>query len=1299
MLGRYSVKRPFTVLVGVILVIVLGVVAVTRMTTDLLPDMSFQYALIITTVPGASPEQVESEVTAPIEAAMATTSNIKNVTSSSNNSYSMVTCEYEQRANMDSVVIEIQQQLEQLKGNWDDTVGTPVIMKINPDLLPILMVGVDMDGMNRLQLSDYVNEKLTPMIESVEGVASVTATGLLEESVKVTLNQDKIDALNKKIRKEINKQFADSQKEIKDAKKDVETGKESMSSGSEQLKEAVDEALAQRDELYKNEEDLNRQLEDLKGQKESLEKVQEGVAAFLASDEYKQLAELESGIKELEDGTAAVKSGIDKLKASIKADKEAGKFTTVMTAQLAALKSQYKTMKSQLSELKEQQKKANEAIAQQFSGFGEMGITVSGAGDLEKAAGEIANLLAQVNTGISTLESALVQIETGKTTLSDAIDTLNANTALAALQMADKSAELSAAAASLDSAQSSLDEAKKSAKESADLNKILTMETLGGILTAQNFDMPAGYAYEDDKHYLVHVGEAVESVDELDDLVLLDMQMDSVGVVRLSDVADIEMDDNSDDSYTIINGNPGIALSLDKQTGYSTGEVTDRVLERFAQLEKDNSFLHLSVLMNQGVYIDMVVESVVQNMLIGAILAIFVLILFLKDFKPTVVIACSIPLSVVTAIVLMYFTRITMNIISLSGLTLGIGMLVDNSIVVIENIYRLRNEGYSIRKAAVEGANQVSGAIIASTLTTISVYAPIIFTDGITKQLFVDLSLTIAYTLLASLVVAMTFVPAMSSATLRRTREIRHPWFDAFKDGYGAVLEWCLRFKPVVFLLAIGLLAGSGYLSLSRGLNFMDMDMETGQISVTVTPKEDVSMTFQELTDLSGEVLEKITGIEGVETIAATAGGNSAMSLLGSGGQTVNMYLILEEDTERKTKEIIDEITERTKDVNGIVSATNSSSDYSMFFGEGLSIRIKGADLDKLQDLAAKVAAIVEKTEGTVDVDDGLDNTADELTITVDKEKAAKYGYTVAQVYQLVLGQMASSSSATTITTDVKNYKVYLQTEEQSDTKLSDIRDLTFTYTNKKGKEKEYPLTKICKMENTTTLSTITRDAQSRYLAVTSGIAEDHNITLVSNAVQEELDKLEIPEGYSITMEGEDETINDSMNQLMLMLLLAVIFIYLIMVAQFQSLVSPFIIMFSIPLAFTGGFMALFVTKNEVSVISMLGFIMLAGLIVNNGIVLIDYINQARRAGSTKHDAIIDSGKTRVRPILMTALTTILAMSTTAFGIGGSSAEMMQPMAVTIIGGLIYGTILTLVVIPCIYDAFHREKSMVEEEL
>ena len=1253
MISKYSVKKPFTVLVGVILVIVLGVVSLSRMTTDLLPDMSFQYALIITTDMGASPQEVESDVTAPIESAMATTSNIKNVSSMSYNSYSIVTCEYEQDANMDSVVIEIQQKIEQVKASWSDGIGTPTIMQINPDMLPIMMTAVDMDGKSESEITDYVENELIPAIESTEGVASVTATGELTEQIEVTLDQNKIDALNEKIHNAVLAKFDDAREKLDSADSQIKQGQSAISNASDQISEGVDTIKDQKTQLSDQKSQLESTLAELNEQKSQLETIQSGISSFMNDTLYTETIPSLEKAKDMLGGDAA---------------------------------------KASLEQIDKQ-------IAEKFSGLSELGITVNGYADMPQAASTVAKTLVQVNTGIEQCQSGLEKISEGEIALNDAMDELNSQAAISSITIGQQSAQLATAAASLENSKTQLEESENSALDKSDLNTVLSIDTLSQLLTAQNFDMPAGYVNDaDGTQYIVQVGDKVKSVDDLNNLVLMDMNMDGIDPIRVSDVANVEITDNSGDNYAVINGNPGIILSMEKQTGYSTGDVTDRLLDKFDSLEKQNDGLHTTVLMNQGIYIDMVVSSVLQNMIVGAILAIIVLFLFLKDIKPTLVIAASIPLSVIVAVVLMYFTNITLNIISMSGLVLGIGMLVDNSIVVIENIYRLRGEGYSVKKAAVEGAGQVAGAIFASTLTTVSVYAPIIFTDGITRQLFVDLALTVLFTLMASLLVALTFVPAIASGMLKKTKDIKHPWFEKFKDWYGRILAVCLRYKPVVFIVAIALLLGSGALCLSKGMTFMDMDMESDQISLTITAKEDEKLDFDELTAMSDQVIDKISDIKGIDTIGATAGGNSTMSLMNSGTDSVSMYVLLDENKKVSSDDVISEIEDRTKDLDCEVTADSSSMDYSAYFGSGISVKIKGNDIDKLQELASQVAEVLEGTEGVVDVDDGLKDTTNELKITVDKEKAAKYGYTVAQVYKLISDDISSSKSVTTISADIKDYEVYLQTQEQSDVTVDDIKNMTFTYTNQDGDESDISLSDICTIEQTQTLSTIHRDSQTRYITVSGSVDEDHNVTLVSDKVKSKLDKIDMPEGYSASMEGEDETINESMSQLVLMLLLAVVFIYLIMVAQFQSLLSPFIIMFSIPLAFTGGFIALFITGNELGIISMLGFIMLAGLIVNNGIVLIDYINQARRQGMKKHDAIIDAGKTRVRPILMTAMTTILAMVTSAIGIGGGS-DMIKPMAITIIGGLVYGTILTLIVIPCIYDAFNRGKNMVEEDL
>lgn len=1298
-LSKLSVKKPYTVIVGVILVIVLGAVSLTKMTTDLLPDMSLPYALVITTDMGASPEKVESDVTAPVEASMATTSSIKNVSSASYDNYSMVILEYEQNANMDSVIIEIQQKLDQLEGSFPDGAGKPMIMQIDPDMMPVMVASADVEGMTQSEISDYVENELSPVLESIDGVASVSTTGTVEENIHVTLDQDKIDALNQKIQSKIEEQFTEPQEQLDQAAEQVESGRRQMESGKDQLAnqlgQAENEVINGKSQAFVAESDLSQNYTVLKATDELIKRAipelqsiyEQGMGLKADIEQAQKEAQMNS-----DDGSRRIEELLEEAK--ISGDQEQINQILAMTGEnqesIAEAGKRLELLQEELLEL-------NTSLNQQWADqLAALNVSLSSIDDIPQVITQLSQKQVEIQTAMAALQTAQEQVTDGKTTLDDAYVTLNRMEIDGILEMSEASAQLAVGEARLEQGEEKLEESKQSALESADLNQILSVETLGQILTAQNFSMPAGYVNENKKQYLVRVGDEVSSVEELENLVLVDVGMDGIAPIRLSDVAKTEVVDDTGDSYSKVNGNPAIMLSIEKQTGYSTGDVTKRIKTRFESLEKENDKLHMTILMNQGVYIDTIVQSVMENMILGAILAVLILILFLKDIKPTLVIACSIPLSVVFAIVLMYFTGISLNIISLSGLALGVGMLVDNSIVVIENIYRLRNQGFSIRKAAVEGAGQVAGAIFASTLTTVCVFAPIIFTEGITRQLFVDIALTIAYTLAASLIVALTFVPMMASGALKNTREIKHPWFDRILDGYEKVLRVALRFKPIVLICVVVFLVASVTLSVSKGFTFMDMNMETEQLTVTVSAKEDEKLTFEELTERADEVVDKISGISGVDSIGAMAGGGGIMSM--GSTDSVTMYVLID-DSGATGSEITASIQALTADLDCDVNTDSSASDMSSFFGSGISVRVSGKDLDKLQKLAGQIAEVVEKTEGTVDVDDGLGDTTPSFTVKVDKEKAAKYGMTTAQVYQLVYKQLASNTSSTTISTDLKDYKVYVQSGEQADVTPGDIRKLTFPYTDRiSGETTDIPLKDIAEFEEGESLNVINRSSQTRYISVTAGVDEDHNVTLVSNQIQKGLDKIKLPDGYEISMTGEDETIRDAMNQLYLMLILAVVFIYLIMVAQFQSFLSPFIIMFTIPLAFTGGFFALFVTDNEVGVVSMIGFVMLAGVIVNNGIVLVDYINQLRREGMDKKEAIVTAGRTRLRPILMTALTTILAMSTMAMGLG-SGSEMMQPMAIVTEGGMLYGTLLTLIVVPCIYDLFTRNKSMVEEEI
>ena len=1294
MISKFSVKRPYTVFVVVIAIIVIGIVALMRMTADLLPNMTLPYVIVITTDMGASPETIEKEVTSPIESALATTSNLKNIQSVSYNSYSTVILEYEQTSNMDATLIEIQQSLDQVKGTFDDSIGTPIVMQINPDMLPVMVAAVNVESMQSTELTDYIETEIIPQLESIEGVASVSATGGIKESVKVTLNQNKIDKINDKIMAEIDSKFQDARDELASSKEEIESGEAQLEEGKNALADSVSENKGKLQttqiELYQSEKELKEQLATLKETKKTLKST------------IKSLNETYEGAKKAKEALDGLNSVIELYNSGM-LDDEAFKAAAGMTIQEALAKQ---------AELAGTIEMINSQLASNSASMAEMGVKLKTYEDIPKAVKALEKKQTEVKKGIKQIEEGIEKVKDGKSATSEALESINKAEIDQSITMAEASAELAQGKAQIENAEKQIDDSVDSAKDAADLNAVLSLDTLNNLLVAQNFDMPAGYAPGEDGDYLVQVGEGVEDVDELADTVLIDLNMDTVGIIKVSDVADVEKVDDSADVYAKLNGEPGLLISFEKQTGYATGDVSDSILAKFDSLEKsEEKNPHFAVLMDQGVYIDIIVKSILQNILLGASLAIIILIIFLRDIRPTIIIACAIPISIIFAIVLMYFSGITLNIISMSGLTLGIGMLVDNSIVVIENIFRLRKEGESIKKAAVYGSSQVAGAITASTLTTVCVFLPIVFTEGITRQLFVDMGLTIAYTLGASLLVALTLVPAMAQGILKNSKEKTGNSESLAIRAYSAFLRGAIKFKPLVFVVMILLAAASVSLALTRGTEFMP-EMQSDQVSVTLSAPEDKDKTFEEMTECADKLTTGLLEIEEIETIGAMVGNGSTLGALSGGsGDSVSMYVLLKEGADISNAEITKKIMDKAEGLDCKTEVSTSMMDMDALMGSGISVMIKGRKVETLQKLARDVAAAMEGVEGIETLDDGLDDMTKTLKIKVNKKKAADYGLTVAQVFAKISGELASTRATTSLETDIKDLDVYVETDKQASVTIDDLKKLTFEYIDKKDDKKdkdedekdkdetkEVYLSEIATFEETEELSQVLRSDQNRYVQVSASIDSDHNIGLVGKEVQQRLKSVAIPEGYSITMKGEDETINEAMRQVLLMMALSIVLIYLIMVAQFQSLKSPFIIMFTIPLAFTGGFFALFMTGKAVSVIAMVGFVMLAGIIVNNGIVLVDYINQLRREGMSKKDAIIESAKTRLRPVLMTALTTIISMSTMAVGMG-KGTEMSQPMAIVVVGGMIYGTMLTLVLVPCLYDAFNKEKDMTEEEL
>lgn len=1306
MLSKLSVRKPYTVLVAVVLVIVLGILSFSNMSTDLMPDMEFPYAIVMTTYPGASPEEIETAVTKPVEQAMASITNMKQVSSVSNSNMSVVILEFNENTDMNSATIDMRESLDTVSAQWDDSIGNPTIMKINPDMMPIMVAALDYDNMDSVGVTEKAENDIIPELESVEGVASVSASGEVDKKIEVIIQEDKIKEMNQKVQDAIDGKLQDASDKIEKNKNKIQDGKDTLSDKQDQAA----------DKLAKGEAKLNQSSEKMK-------KTLETINTNLKTIESKE-KELKTAEKQLKTGLAQISTQKASLQATIKTLTATKTSLTQLQTSLSALTEQKQALETQIAavgenaELKSQLDAVNTQLTVMQQKLTEQGMTQD---DLPGKITEVDAGLTKAQEGMQTitaqekklaaskkqLKSGKKKIAAGKAKLLDAKDKLekgqisveeakneiSKQKVLVAIKLSVAEVQVNTGESKLDEAEKQLKDSKKTTKEGADLKKIITKSMVENILKAENFDMPAGYITDNEASYLVKVGEKVESQKDIENLVICDMGFDDLDPIRLSDVADIAVTDNSEDVYTMVNGNPAVALTMEKATGYSTGDVTKRLESRLDQLEKDNEGLHTTVLMNQGLYIDLVVNSVVDNLLYGALFSIIILLLFLKDLRPTFIVACSIPLSVVAAVVLMYFSGVTLNVISLSGLALGVGMLVDNSVVVIENIFRLRNEeGYSIKEASIEGAKQVGGAILASTLTTICVFAPIVFTEGITRQLFTDLALTLAYSLLASLVVALTLVPAMSQGMLRKVKDNPNKLIIKIQNLYGKVLSVLLHKKIFVLLGALVLLVAFALLSVSRGTAFMP-EMRSTQMTATISiPKDDDTMSKQDLYEKSNEVMDQFLKVDGVETVGAMSGGGGMMSMMSGGSDSISVYMLLNEDNKRSNQDIKKEMEEKVKDIPCDVSIEASAMDMSSMFGSGITMRIKGKDLDKLQKISEDIMKQLDGVEGITEITNGMEDASQEFRITVKKDKAMEYSLTVAQVFQQINARVKDASSATTLSTDTEDLDVYVSDEKDEKLKRSDIEKMKIEYTDSQTqKTKKVKLSKIADFSMADTPSSINRINQTRYMTVSLTLGDGYNVGLVSNDVHAVLDKYEMPSGYELEFTGEDETINESIKQVALMFIVGVIFMYLIMVAQFQSLLSPFIILFTIPLAFTGGFMGLWISGSEVSVIALIGFVMLSGIIVNNGIVLVDYINQLRERGVTKYEAIVEAGKTRLRPILMTALTTILGLLPMIIS-SDSGSDMIRPMSIVTIGGLIYGTLLTLFVVPCIYAILNRKK-------
>ena len=1275
---KFSVKKPFTVLVAVIMVLMLGFVSISNMQTNLLPDVNTPYLMVVTVYPGASPERVESEVSDVMQNALGTVAGVEKVTATSAENYSLLLMQFSDDTDMNSAMVKVSNKVDQTTASLPSSCLTPSIIEYSLNMNAFMTVAVSREGSDVYDLSEFVSDTLVPYVERKGGVSSVSTNGLIEKMVQVQLSQEKIDAINEKLLEVIDVQLADARKQLESAEAQIEAGRKEYNRQFKNYSNTVSDTMMQ---------EMSGQVGD------AIEVVRKQAQALL--DSVNQLIavvqepEIQQALIDVRDGLQRVmdkfnETGMKDIDSLIEIVTELRDITDKLTGALQQLQQRLNT---------------------------ESGTEGSTAADLA----DDLQVQQSLNTVYNTLNDVIKAMDDvpGLTkTFSDAIGNFSQQQMQAYMKFTEAREMLNEYEKQLAEAKQTYADAEEKAMASSDVSKLLDIDTLAQLIYAQNFSMPAGYVKDSSgKSWLLKVGEEYDSIEDISGALLL--HVDGFGDVRLSDVADVEVIDNAEASYTRLNGERAAVLKIYKGATSSASEVSDNCLSAFQELEAQYDGLHVVVLSNQGNYITIIVKSILSSMVIGAALAIIVLAIFLRDVKPTLVVGFSIPLSVLFAVVLMYFTGMDLNVMTLAGLSLGIGMLVDNSIVVIENIYRLRGRGVPAARAAVQGAKQVGMSVVASTLTSVCVFLPVVFSSSIVKSLMQPMSLCIGYCLMASLIVALTVVPAAASTVLKKAEPKQLKWFDKIQDKYAKSLEWCFRHRALPLLAAVVLLAFCGWRVFSMGVELLPT-ITSNEAIVTLSTTKDLSK--EDSYAIAGKAVEAMLEVDHVEEVGITTDTRVAGMDIGQLGlpttitdllNAANSYgtyqvnVMLDESLSSSEIETARQALEDA--LSGIEDCTakveiSGMQELTSQLASGLSVKIYGADAETLSQLSEKVVDIVNDTEGFANATNGLGSGDATINLHIDRDKVRSYGLTVAQVYQQIAAKLTTTTTAQTpVTVDGSTMSVQISNNLDPVTK-ENMMDITFETTVMSADGTTS--TGTCTLADMATWDTgsapdsITSEDQTQYVSVTADTLDGYNTTVQARVLEKKLNEFalsdEMPEGCSFSMGGESDSVNFMVNEMVQWLGLALPFVYLVMVAQFQSLLSPFIVLFTIPLAFTGGLLGMLFTGQQLTMISLMGFIVLMGTVVNNGIVFVDYANQLRLGGMERRAALIATGKTRMRPILMTTLTTVLAMLQLVFS-NDMASQLMSGMAIVIICGLSYATLMTLYIVPILYDILFRK--------
>lgn len=1005
----FSVKKPVTTFMIILVVIILGVVSLTKLPLDLLPKIEIPIAIVNTNYSGAGPQEIEKLVTEPVESVIATVSNIKDISSISYEGNSMVIAEFNSGTDMDFATLEMREKVDLIKGFLPQDIKNPMIIKVDPNAMPVLQLAIySEDDLNRLQ--GLVEDVVKPRIERIDGVANVSLTGGTEKEVKFVVNE---------------------------------------------------EVLA--------------------------------------------------------------------------------------------------------------------------------------------------------NYGLS-------------------------------------------------------------------------IETLNQLIASENLNLPAGQIHSGDKKLTIKTVGEFESIEDMENIPI---PLPTGGVIYLRDLGEISIEDKEINTVSRINGRESINVSIMKQSGVNTVSVSKEVQKELDKVLDEYPDMKMEIVFDQAEYIVKSITNVFENALIGAVLAVFILYLFLRDVKTTLIISLSIPISVIATFVPLYFGNITINIMTLGGVALGIGMLVDNSIVVLENIYRYHEEGSIPKIAAVKGAKEVSMAVTASTLTTMAVFLPIVFVEGMTATIFKELALTVSFSLLMSLLVSLSLIPMLSSRTLGKEIEKKEDraslFFKKIQNFYDKILKWALDHRAwAIGLTAIVFVGAITPLFLIGGEFFPPIDEGMFMVNINLPQGTDFSETNNVLTKVEKELVK----IEEIDTVFSTIGVGALMSTTSSGSSSNSGSIIVVlkplEERSRKTFQVAEEVRNLDLDIPGTEISVDASSELMAGLGgDAVNIAIKGEDLDVLEEIGEDIKEIVESVEGTREAKHQYEEGMPEINILIDRDVLSQFGLTTFQVANTVRSNVAGIT-ASRFKQEGTELDIVIRGNESYRESLAELKSLPIST----PLGTTIPLDEVADLSIEKGPTTIFREGQSRVVNVTSQLL-DRDVSNVVEDIKEKLEDYPMPHGYSYSFEGQYEQLQKAYKDLTLALLLALVFVFLILAAQFESFRHPFIVMLSVPLAFSGGALGLLLTGKTLSVPAIVGAIILAGIVVNNAIVLVDYINTLRRQGLTREKAILIAGNTRLRPILMTTLTTVLGLIPLAVR-KGEGAELQSPMATAVIGGLLFSTILTLVIIPVLYTLFDK---------